>query len=297
MTSDDTTPGIEYAPGIVGKGTFRIRERCVADRLAPLISARRADAAKLYVVLRGVALLKEHAGARKVGTVLPSISYEQFHDLCRDPRSYTIDAPSDYIPDAKDLQAKRRWVSRQLVHLERHKLLHRDLECPGRPGLVLLRDDGSENPLDDPTGGSHSSYVTLFGSVVSSAEFRTWGGPELMAYMCAMVAGRYAANKKVAGSTDPATATWFQAAQWFTTKERHRPEGHVLFQIGVRTVQRGLESLEEQGWLSSEWRKVRPDTGARFRRPRKIYKNNFVRYEQAAEVVDLTEEVRRRRGA
>lgn len=296
MKGDDT-PGIEYAPGIVGQGTFRVRERCVADHLAPLISTGRADAAKLYVVLRGIALLEVHAGAREVGTVLPAIRYEQLHDMCRDPRSYSIDAPPDYIPDARDLKAKRRWVSRQLERLERRRLLGRRLERPGRPGLVLLRDDGSEEPLDDPTGGTDSSYVTLFGSVVSSVEFRSWGGPELMAYMCAMVAGRYATNKKVAGATDPATATWFQTARWFTTKETLRPEGHVLFPVGVRTVQRGLESLEQQGWLASEWRKVRPDTGARFRRPRKVYENNFARYEQVAEVVDLAEEGRRRRGA
>lgn len=76
-------PRLRYGRAGYGKHEFRVRERHVAEHLIPLIRAKAAGAAKLDLVLRGAALLPEHAGKRTPGTVLRSYTYERLHDLAR----------------------------------------------------------------------------------------------------------------------------------------------------------------------------------------------------------------------
>ena len=285
---DTSSTRIEYAPGIQGKGIFRVRERCIADSLALLI--RSPGAVKLYLILRGICLPPDNHGSREPGEVLPHVTYEDLHDLCRDPRQFSTATPEDYVSEAEDRAKKREWVREQLAALEDHKLVRRhDFGTGDRPRLVVLKDDGSGDPIDDPDGGAGSSYVTVHGSVLSAPTFLEWGAPEVFAYLCAMVAGRYAANKQ---GGDPASATWFQAAKWFTTDETARPMTHVLFPIGAKTIQRGLRRLTEQGWIQATKTSRDPrGRGRRFRKPRNVYENRF---DAIAPVVDLSAERGRR---
>ena len=99
------------------------------------------SAAKLDLVLRGAALLPEHAGKHAPGTVLYAYSYERLHDLCR-PANTFGDFGSEVDTPAEVVAAKRKWVGEQLRRLEALALIRR-VERPGRrPYLIVLRDDG-----------------------------------------------------------------------------------------------------------------------------------------------------------
>ncbi len=182
---------------VVGKRQFRLREAHVAEHLIPLITSHAVGAAKLDIVLRGVALQSAHAKSRQVGLVLPLYSWEELHDLAREPLGLG-DAPPDVEPSSKVVRQKRKWVGQQLGRLEEMKLLSRD-ERPGkRPKLVVLRDDGSGEPLDDPDGTEGKTYVTILGAVIASGKLAKWGAPGVSAYLAAMAAERHdrASQKK-----------------------------------------------------------------------------------------------------
>lgn len=120
--------GVEYAPGIIGKRIYRVSERYVADHIAPLIASHRHEAAKLDLVLRGIALSPQHAGARDPGLVLRHrgrVDYAALHDLVRDPRRFAVTPPEDDEDDAPERAAKREWVREQLQVLEKRNLLKR----------------------------------------------------------------------------------------------------------------------------------------------------------------------------
>ena len=146
--------GIEYAPGVVGKYLFRVRETYVAGTAADLIRSRRVGALKLDLVLRGLALLPEHAGGREPGHVLRrrgSLSYQLLHDLCRDPHGSPQQAPHDIEDDAATLEKKRTWVREQLQVLEARQLVQRSTDPRGRrPEITVLRDRCDGEPFDDP---------------------------------------------------------------------------------------------------------------------------------------------------
>src|ERR1700728_1918628 len=127
-TESTESKGIEYRSGVVGKKLFRVSERYVADHVSPLIAARRIDAAKLDLILRGIALLPQHAGKRQVGTALrrgSRLDYPAMHDLVRDPRRFSTLAPEDDDADAEEREKKRNWVREQLQILEDRQLLQR----------------------------------------------------------------------------------------------------------------------------------------------------------------------------
>src|SRR4051794_9003530 len=102
--------GLEYRPGVLGKHLFRIRERHAAEHVAPLLAQNAAGAAKLDLVLRGLALLPDHAGAREPGLVLPGVTYEDIHDLCRPSSRFTTTVPEDEDYDPAIVRKKRKWV-------------------------------------------------------------------------------------------------------------------------------------------------------------------------------------------
>jgi hypothetical protein len=97
---------------------FRIRETHVARHLAPLIRDRAYGAAKLDLVIRGIALPPGGSGRREPGTVLPRITWEQIHDLARE----LPEGAQDRDP-AEQRRLKRKWVGNQLRRLEAMKLI------------------------------------------------------------------------------------------------------------------------------------------------------------------------------
>lgn len=264
--------GLAYSPYVTGKHTFRVRERHVAEHVAPLISSNAAGAAKLDLVLRGIALLPAHAGnKRPPGLVLPRITYERLHDLCRPASAYLTTVPEDEFPDTATLEAKRTWVGEQLLRLEELNLVRREPRPGRRPYIFVLRDDGSGNLFDDPDGKPGNSYVTLSGSIVARY-FPFWGAPELAAYMAAMVAERYERGR--APGMPLGGGTWYQPLRWFADEAGERPAGHVRIPFSTRTLERGFTALRKDG-LVVVTRTMRRPGGGRFTQVRSVYTNRF----------------------
>jgi hypothetical protein len=289
--SENSPSGIEYSPGVRGKGRFGVRERLVAEHIAPLLAGKRHGTVKLYLVLRGVALLERDAGAREPGTVLPHISFEQLHDMCRAPSSFRLTTPEDEDEDASVRKKKREWVRYQVRLLVERSLVERT-ERPGRrPQLRVLKGDGSDEPLDDPDGSPGNSYVPIIGSVITSDDFRSWGVPELAGFLCAMTADRYARHEagKYGHEFDEGEAVWFRQAAWFNNENGYRPEGHIPYPFSTATIERGLRSLVSMGWINVARLNQHPYKRVRLQGPRNIYSNQFTRCEARAEVVDLTQ--------
>ena len=116
-----------------------------------------------------------------------------------------------YVPGIKGK------VRVQLRELERRSLVVRRTDPQGRrPDIIVLRDLGDGEPYDDPTG-KDGGYVTIHGAVISSANFRRWGAPEVAAYLCAMTADRFARNRHPQRKEPRhvGSATWFRQADWF----------------------------------------------------------------------------------
>lgn len=276
--------GILYAPGIKGKGAFRVRERYIAESVAPMIRARRVEAVKLDLILRGIALLPAHAGQREPG-YLPRhgdrLNYQKLHDLCRDHTRFSMQKPYDIEDDQDTYEKKRNWVREQLRELEQRSLVLRRRDPKGRrPDIVVLRDLGDGEPYDDPDG-KDGGYVTIHGPVVSSANFRRWGAPEVAAYICAMTADRFARNrhkKRTGHNIAEGSATWFRQADWFNNENPmvRRPDGHVAYPFSTMTIQRGLRKLRSEGLIKAHRTTVNPETGQRFQTgPRMVYENQF----------------------
>jgi len=292
--------GLEYARGIKGKHRFRVRETYVAGPVADLIRSRRVGAAKLDLILRGLALSPDHAGNREPGLVLRHkgrLSYQQLHDLCRHPSRFSWDAPHDVEDDASVREKKRTWVGEQMQELERHRLVERRRDSRGRrPEIIVLSDRGDGDRFDDPGAAAHSgtAYVTISGLVISSHLFRDWGAPEVVAYLCAMTADRFARHRhrlRTGEDLEPGSATWFRQADWFNNRNPNfgRPDGHIAYPFSTTTIQRGLRALRAQGLIIAERTTRNPETGQLLASgPRMVYKNRF-EAAHLAEVVDLAE--------
>lgn len=283
--------GLRYGPDVVGKHQFRVRERHVADHLALLIQGKAPGAAKLDLVLRGVALSPDYSGKRTPGLVLPAYGYSHLFDLTENPDRYgpAVDL-LDYPPEA--VRAKRKWVGEQLQRLTALKLVKRNDRPGHRPELIVLRDDGSEGTFDDPDGkGQANAYVTITGSIISTGQFRSWGGPELAFYLAAMVAERYSANRLrvLEGVTKPWAAgagQWFQTLDWFADPDGRRPAGQIRIPFSVPTLERGLRRLVDQGLVERETIRRDPLTGRRFARPRNLYTNKFNSVDEPSDRID-----------
>lgn len=298
--ANDTTQdgGLEYSRGITGKYLFRVRETYVAGPVAELIRSRRVGAVKLDLVLRGLGLSPDHTGKRQAGLVLRHqglLSYNVLHDLCRDPLRFSFELPHDVEDDASVREKKRTWVAEQMQELERRKLVRRVPDLKGRrPEIIVLSDRGDGEPFDDPgaTASRGTGYVTISGAVIAKKVLRRWGAPEVVGYLCAMTADRFARHrlKQRTGQTfDPGSAIWFRQADWFNNKNPNfeRPEGHIAYPFSTTTIQRGLRALRDQGLIDARRTIQSPETGQRFTSgPRMIYENRFAAIHQA-EVVNL----------
>jgi hypothetical protein len=201
--------------------------------------------------------------------VPPSYGWQQLHDFVRPVVRYK-DSPA----------LKRKWVSEQLLTLERADLLRRE-GSGGRPAIVVLRDDSSGNPLDDPGIEEDTSYVTVHGSLFSQQRVADWGTPQVAAYLAAMIAERYARS-------DPALAeinryfafgngVWYRPLSWFADPEGLRPANHIRVDFSEKTLGRGIRLLTEQGLMASRRTYHDPRTGERFRsgHTRVLYFNGF----------------------
>jgi hypothetical protein len=282
---------MRYGGRITGKRLFRVREAHVADHLIPLMRKRAEGAAKLDLVLRGIALQEAHAGARAVGLVLPQHSYEEVHDLARAPVGMGT-APPDLDAARDVVKLKRKWVGEQLARLEQMKLVRRE-ERPGkRPTLIVLKDDGTGEPLDDPDGTPGNTYITILGSVIASGKLAEWGVPAVSGYLAAMAAERQDPEMQ-ARRTRPklGEGRWFRAAGWFADTERmYGPPARVKLPFAVPTLERGFHQLRDEDLLSWQRTVTDPRGGGRRRLsgPRNIYRNRFGRLEAQAELLDST---------
>ena len=154
-----------------------------------------------------------------------------------------------YVPGIKGK------VRVQLRELERRSLVVRRTDPQGRrPDIIVLRDLGDGEPYDDPTG-KDGGYVTIHGAVISSANFRRWGAPEVAAYLCAMTADRFARNRHPQRKEPRhvGSATWFRQADWFNMENPlvSRPPGHVAYPFSTKTIERGLRRLRAEGLIEA----------------------------------------------
>lgn len=278
MAQPDTeTNGLRYAPGIKGKGKFRIREALLRDRYGPLVRRNAVDAVKLDLVLRGLGLLPQHLGGRQVrpGYVLNRYTYEAIHDLVRDPTHYTGTRVPGPVEERRDVTLKREFVRQQLEVLEREGLVYRDkahTTPTGRPFLYVLRDDGSGEPLDDPAGSNEDKYITVLGHLISSAVLARWAAPELVAYMCAMTAEwRDPGNRLI----EHGQGTWWRSPRWFVDPHYRRGD-EVVLTFTEKTIKRGLARFVEDGWMTSTSIRRHPTKNTRLKGGRRnSYTNHF----------------------
>lgn len=269
--ADLSSEPLRMGSGVIGKHIFRVRERHLADHLAPMITGRAAATAKLDLVLRCVALLPRDAGNRDPGTVVPRCSWELLHDLARGSGDLGTSAPGlDASPEERKL--KRKWVGQQLARLEGEELLRREVRPGKRPKLILLRDDGSGKPFDDPDGSAGNTYVTILGAVIATRTLAHWNTQEFAAYLAATAAERYASGRK----RDPGEGKWFRSLAWFAdVDDFYGPADRVRIGFSEPTLERGIKKLEAAGLMSRERIVVAPGTNRRLSGPRNLYTNNF----------------------
>lgn len=260
---------LTYGPHVVGRRLVRVRERHLAEHTARMLSSNAVGAAKLDLVVRGLAL---RSGPRsESGVVPPQIGWADLHDLCRQERVSS--------------EAKRRWVGEQLRRLERHKLVRRDAGSVwNRPRVVVLRGDGTDALVDDPTGDPPDSYVVCSGWIFAGGWLKRWGAPELAAYLAAMIAERYARADPVLSEVWDlqnqalGTGKWYRSLSWFNDSHGRRPPQHVRVPFSERTLRRGFRSLISEGLVSTYSTTNDPKTGERFQEgPRTVYINRFNR--------------------
>ena len=247
-----------------GHGRLRVRETYLRDQVAPLLNGNAAGVVKVDLALRSLASRDDAPGL-----VSPKITYDAIHDLCR---------PESFYGQATKL--KRQWVSEKLERLVALGLLDRTIVPGKRPRLIVLRDDGTGRPFDDP-GESADSYASFFGDAFEFERVAHWGSPELAAFFAAMIAERYArADPKMhwlQETRSTGDGVWFRPLDWFEDSAGRRPSEHVRIPFSVRTLRRGLTSLRRQGLISSLRTQIDPRTGSplRTRYGRVLYFNGF----------------------
>lgn len=247
---------------------LRVREVHLRDHIAPLVTRGAAGTAKVDLLLRGMA--NRDAEDADPGQIPSELSWEYLHDTVR-PRE-------DYRDSGAVL--KRKWLGDKLEQLESMGLLRRVTTRGRRSKIVLLRDDGSQLPNDDP-GSTGDSYVTVLGGLFESQRITGWGTPQVAAYFDAMIAERYA-------RADPAMAhlqagqplgggRWFRALDWFADENGLRPADHIRIPFSARTLRRGMNMPRAEHLITSLRVHEDPRTGQPFRAPygRYIYSNAF----------------------
>ena len=272
--------GLEYGSGLVGKHRFRIRERHIAEHLIPLMTRRQVGAAKLDLLLRGIALPPDIGQRPQAGVVLQRYRYEQLYDVINTGHRLGAQQPGQDPPPSV-LRLKRKWVRDQLLRLEALELVVRTRQKGRRSHLRVLSDDGSGGVFDDPDGSKGNLYITVLGSVIASGKLADWGAPELSAYLAAMVAERYAPGDR----PEPGTGRWFRSLGWFRDVERYGPKERTATPFGIATLERGLAKLEEDFLITHTHITKDPYTKHRLQGRRNLYRNRFADLDKASKIL------------
>lgn len=247
---------------------IRIREVHVRDHLAPLLGRSAHGAVKLDVILRGLAALP---GENEIPGLVPStVRWETLHDMAR---------PADFYR-GDDTVLKRKWVSANLAQLQQMNLIRREPVPGSRPRILLLRDDGSGRPFDDPTGNVPDSYVTVLGTIVTFGRLARWRSPQIAAYIAAMIAERFARSDVLLAEHERKLpfggGVWYRPLSWFADEDGQRPADHVRIPFSTRTLRRGIQELKKEGLMRTARISTDPRTGKVYKNgPRILYCNGF----------------------
>jgi hypothetical protein len=291
--------GLRYKqPNLVGKHLFRVREIHVRDHLVPLLSKNRLGAAKLDLILRGLALNPEHTGRRSTsGLVLDRFTYEDLHDLARG--RFSGEAGDTYTYDPKLVRLKRKWVGDQLQELEALKLIRREQRPGTTPTIVVLRDDESEEPFDAPDGSPGNTYVSILGGIISSGALADWKMAQLTFYLAAMIAEWHSVRLPFPLSpailkqlpalavrgAEPGGGSWYRPFTWFNNAAQ-REDNAVLIPFSDSTLERGRKLFEAEGLIEVQQLRRNPRTGKPFKSgPRNLYVSKFNTLTEAARIV------------
>jgi hypothetical protein len=207
------------------------------------------------------------------------------HDLARVPSTLgSSELDADAPPDV--VRLKRKWVGVQLARLEKMNLLQREHRPGRRPRILVLADDGSGRPFDDPDGKPGNRYVTIPGYVIASERLAAWGGPELGFFLAAMLAERDAARQSADGEVPLGGGRWFRPLSWFADLQRLRPAYAVRVPLAVPTLERGLVLHERAGLVAHQHITHDPRTRKRLQGPRNLYLNRFDALENVSSILD-----------
>jgi hypothetical protein len=127
--------GVQFGPGI-GKFLFRgiASPKAQTPALAPQHAGFNATARSIKVELdRAVRLVAR--------------SDEHLHDLAKD---VPVQRPGAARSDQSTRHLKRKWVMNQMSKLVALDLVRVEPRARDRPTIIVLRDDGTRQPFDDP---------------------------------------------------------------------------------------------------------------------------------------------------
>jgi hypothetical protein len=266
---------IEFGPGR-GKGLVRIRHLHVAQHYAPLIARKSYGAVKLDLVLRAIALLPQDAGARQPGFVLRDWNYEHLHDLAKTPPELRVALERQ---DRQTRHLKRKWVGDQIKKLAAEKLVHIEERDGKRPNIVVLRDDGSEQPFDDPgaAGGlGDDRYLSVRGSVIASGKLAEWKAAQVAAYLAALYAEYHQERGAGRSVSSDGTKKWWRQLAWFNNASWN-PTDRVLLPFSKSLLEDGFNALKREGLISRKRINRDPRTARLFETARVLYSNEFAR--------------------
>lgn len=177
-------------------------------------------------------------------------------------------------------------MGQQLARLEEARLVRREARPGKRPLIVVLRDDGSGEPLDDPDGSPGNTYVTILGAVIATRTLAGWTASELAAYLAAMDAERHDLGR----DREPGAGKWFRPLTWFADADGlYGPDSRVRIGFSAPTLERGIKKLEAAELISRERILVAPGTNRRLSGPRNLYTNNFASLRKQASAKEAEE--------
>jgi hypothetical protein len=261
-----------FGPG-EGKALFRVRQSHVANHYKPLIARKAYAAVKMDLVLRAIALLPKDSGAREVGFVLRDWSYEDLHDLAKSTPAVRV---AEDRRETETRHLKRKWVGNQMDKLVAEKLVRLGPH-KGRPTIIVLRDDGSGLPFDDPGeagGRGDDRYLTIRGSVVASGRLATWKAPQLAAYFAAIYAEYHQDRGGGRRFSSDGTGSWWRQLSWFNSAQWY-PMERVLLPFSKSLLEDGLNALSGEGLIARKNINRDPLSHKKLNGMRVLYSNQF----------------------
>jgi hypothetical protein len=261
-----------FGPG-EGKALFRVRQSHVAAHYGPLIARKAYAAVKLDLVLRAIALLPKDAGKREVGFVLRDWSYEELHDLAKGTPALRL---ADERRETTTRHLKRKWVGNQMNKLIAEKLVRLEPH-KGRPTIIVLRDDGSGLPFDDPGaagGRGDDRYLTIRGSVIASGRLATWKAPQLAAYFAAIYAEYHQDRGEGRSFSSNGTGSWWRQLAWFNNPEWY-PKKRILLPFSKSLLEDGFNALAAEGLIARTNIARDPLSNKKLDSVRVLYTNRF----------------------